>query len=498
MNSASLKQIAFVFIGMFVLDVLLFSSLRADISLPKIFTDHMVLQQNSNVRISGTAEPAQKLSVKFADKELKTTADVKGNWSVIMPTPAAGGPYIMEVVAEAGEPKIVFSDILVGEVWLCAGHNMELPVSKSLNAETEVDLSKNFPKIRLFRIDDSASAVPLPDFAKVDPWRVCSPDAVKDFSATAYFFGRELSKGLKEDVPIGLIDASWDWTTAESWCSRGAMDKVKSLAPLLQYWDESEKLPTDKNRPGNLYNGMIAPMVDFPVRGVIWYQGEANHGRGHQYATLMPTLIKDWRRAFRNEKLPFYFVQLAPYRYEGKSPDGLAELWDAQLKTVKAVPNTAMVVTTDIGNLQEIHPKNKQEVGRRLSLIALSKLYDKQRKEPEKELIASGPLYESMSTNADRIRILFNHADGLKVRTEGEEPSCFLICGKDKKFVPATAKIVGEAIDVSSSEVKNPIAVRYCWNDSVQPNLVNRVGLPASPFRTDDFPLESVEQDVGF
>ncbi|MDG1873734.1 MAG: sialate O-acetylesterase [Mariniblastus sp.] len=498
MNSATLKQFGFVFFGMFVLDVLFSSSLRADIVLPKIFTDHMVLQQNSNVRISGTAEPAQKLLVKFASKEMKATADDKGAWAVMMPTPAAGGPYELEVVAEAGQPKIVFSDILVGEVWLCAGHNMELPVSSSLNAKTEIELSKNFPKIRLFKVDHSASVVPLADFAKVDPWRICSPDAVKDFSATAYFFGRELSKGLEENVPIGLIDISWDWAPAESWCSREAMDKVESLAPLLRHWDESDKPPTDKKRPGNLFNGMVAPMAGFPVRGVTWYQGEANHGRGHQYATLLPTLIGDWRKTLGNPELPFYFVQLAPYRYKGKSTDGLAELWDAQFKTVKTVPHTAMVVTTDIGDLEEIYPKNKQEVGRRLSLAALSKVYAKKRKNRDKKLIASGPLFESMSTNKNRIRLLFAHAKGLRVRNQGDPPNCFLICGKDKTFFPATAKIDGEAIEVSSPKVTDPIAVRYCWNDSVQPNLVNQAGLPASPFRTDDFPLESVGQDIGF
>ena len=182
---------------------------------------------------------------------------------------------------------------------------------------------------------------------------------------------------------------------------------------MLKHWDENDALPTDKNRPGNLYNGMIAPMAGFPIRGVIWYQGEANHGRGHQYATLFPTLISDWRKTFGNEKLPFYFVQLASYRYEGESPQALPEIWDAQLKTLKSVPHTSMVVTTDIGDIEEIHPKNKQEVGRRLSLVALSDCYRDAEAEPADQVVGSGPIYSSMSIEKEQINILFEHSQGL-------------------------------------------------------------------------------------
>lgn len=466
----------------------------ADITLPQLFSDHMVLQRNSKIKVWGTAEPAQKLVIKFDKQEVKATANAKGEWFTFITTAAAGGPYELEIAAEAGEPKVVFSDVMVGEVWLCSGHNMEWPVSKALNSETEIELSRNFPSIRLFSVGNHASVLPLDNFTKVEPWRVCAPESVKDFSATAYFFGRELSKGIK-DIPIGLIDSSMEFSVCEAWCSRKSLDKVESLAPLLKHWDESEKPPTDENRPSILFNGMIAPLKSFPIRGVIWYQGEANHGRGHQYATLLPTLITDWRNTFSDPKMPFYLVQLAPHRYEGESPEGLPELWDAQLKTTKADPNTELVVTTDIGDLKELHPKNKQEVGRRLSLVALSNLYKNEMGEAAGEIVASGPIYESKSTNENRIRIVFKEAKGLKLINEDKSLTNFQICGEDGVFVQAEAKIDGEAVEVRSDKVKNPVHVRYCWSDSIEPNLVNGEGLPASPFRTDDFPLDSADRD---
>ena len=496
----TLRQIGFVSIAVVFSAIGWGPALRGDISLSKIFTDHMVLQQESTVKVTGTAEPRQKLAIKFADQVSKVTANAQGDWVATIKTPAAGGPFELEVAAEEGEPKVVLSNVMVGEVWVCAGHNMEWPVAKSLNPETEIELSKNFPQLRLFSIDHSASAVPLPDFSKVNPWRVCSPETVSEFSATAYFFGRELSKGLKQEeqpieTPIGLIDCSWEWTACEAWASRSSMDAVESLGPMLKHWDENDALPTDKNRPGNLYNGMIAPMAGFPIRGVIWYQGEANHGRGHQYATLFPTLISDWRKTFGNEKLPFYFVQLASYRYEGESPQALPEIWDAQLKTLKSVPHTSMVVTTDIGDIEEIHPKNKQEVGRRLSLVALSDCYRDAEAEPADQVVGSGPIYSSMSIEKEQINILFEHSQGLCLRNKDEGLDCFLICGEDRKFYPAQAVLDGESVQVSSDKVANPVAVRFVWDDSAKPNLINGAGLPASPFRTDDFQLLSRDRE---
>jgi sialate O-acetylesterase len=369
-----------------------------------------------------------------------------------------------------------------------------MKVSEALNAKTEIDLSKNYQNLRLFTVDQFASAQPLNDFTKVTSWSVCSPETVKDFSATAYFFGREVSKELK-DVKIGLVDASWGGTVCEAWASRAAMEKVTALAPLLKHSDENDE-PTSPNRAANLYNGMIAPMTDFPIRGVIWYQGEANNGRGAQYATLFPTLIADWRQQFGSDDLPFYFVQLAPYRYKLESPESLAELRDAQLNTLKTVSRTGMVVTTDLGDVEEIDPKNKQSVGRRLALIALADVYKDCLAADKRDFFYSGPIFQSAEKGEHCIWITFEHAEGgLRTRNDEQTLTGFTICGKDGKFVPAVAKIVGEKVQVSSPEIEDPTEVRFAWNDTAQPNLVNQGLLPASPFRTDEFPLESEGRD---
>ena len=474
------------------------STLRADISLPKIFSDHMVLQQNTSAPVWGTAEPAQKLVVTFNDIQVKIQADAGGRWSTLIKTPGAGGPFQLEIAAESGEPKVVFTDVLVGEVWVCSGQsNMEWPMTKVLNPETEIDMSKNFPNLRLFTVANNASPQPLEDFANVTPWSVCGPDSVKSFSGVAYFFGRELSKEL-DNIPIGLINSSWGGTRCEAWTARSALDEVELLAPLLRHWDENDE-PTSQHRPANLFNAMIAPMTKFKIRGVIWYQGESNNGRGYQYATLFPTMIKNWRNAFNSGEFPVYFVQLAPFRYTDNPPGDLPEVWDAQLKTLNSVPNTGMVVTTDLGNISDIHPKNKQAVGRRLARIALAETYNHLLPDDKKNIVDSGPIYESISTNGDRIRLTFKHvAAGLRNQDPNQDPdqelTCFTICGEDRKFYPAVASIEGDTVVVSSPEVKNPIAVRFGWTDTSQPNLFNSEGLPASPFRTDDFPLESANR----
>lgn len=455
----------------------------------------MVLQRSSTVKVWGTAESNQQLNVKFNEQIAKVTANAKGDWFTTIKTPDSGGPFELEVAAVEGEPKVIFSDIMVGEVWLCSGGlNMRADVTNVLNSENEIELSKNFQQIRLFRVESNPSSQPLDDFSKVVPWSVCSPDSVKNFSATAYFFGRELSKEL-EGVPIGLIDASCAGSTCEAWCERAAMDGVESLGPMLNHWDDNDEL-TNPNRPGNLFNGMIAPLTGFPIRGVVWYQGESNNGRGAQYRVLLPTLISNWRSAFMNKEMRFYFVQPAPFRYQSLSPEGLPEIWDSQLRTVKEVANTGMVVTTDIGALEELQPKNKQEVGRRLSLIALADVYRDQLSKDRAEIEPSGPLFDSMSPTENGVRIAFKHvAGGLKIREGDDELTGFTICGSDEKFVPASAVIVGDTIEVSSPDVANPVAVRFGWQDSNQPNLTNTEGLPASPFRTDDFTLQSSGQD---
>lgn len=491
MNLKTLKQIGFVFIGV-ALGLGWSQCSLGDISLPKIFSDHMVLQRNSRVKIWGTAEPGQKLVIRFAGKEIKVTAKDNGDWVGYLQTLNADGPYELEIVAQNDELKVMFSDVWVGEVWVCSGQsNMELSVSNSLNATTEIERSKQYPMLRLFTVGKCASPQPQEDFAKVDAWNVCSPETVKDFSAVAYYFGREMSKELK-DIRIGLIDASTlEGSVCEAWVSRKSMDKIPELAEMLKNSDESHP-PGSANRPASLFNGMVSPMTGFRIRGVIWYQGEANIGRGAQLQTLFPALISDWREAFGSKDMPFFFVQLAPFRYKNNSPEDLAEVWDAQLKTLKSVPHTGMVVTTDIGNVNEFKPKNKQAVGRRLALIALANVYKDQLPEDKQKIVFSGPIFDAMSIHENQIRLTFKHANGgLGIRNDEPELTCFTICGKDRKFHPAVAKIDGNFIEVSSPEVAEPVAVRFGWDDCATPNLTNAHDFPASPFRTDDFPLLS-------
>ena len=467
----------------------------SDILLPKVFCDHMVLQRNSRVPIFGTANPDQALTLTFQDQKILVTANSKGDWSTEFVTGEAGGPYEIMIVATDEDAKIVVNDVLVGDVWLCSGQsNMSRPVSTAMNAETEIEQSKSYPNLRLFRVEANVAAIPEREFAKVVPWQVCSPEPVKDFSATGYFFGRELVSRI-ENVPVGLISSAVAGTPCEAWLSRDKMDGVDSLKPLLEHWDQSEEV-NSAHRPGNLFNGMIAPLSKFPIRGVIWYQGEANVGRAAQYRQLFPLLIDDWRQMFGQDQLPVYFAQLAPFRYQAFGPESLPELWEAQLQTLKTVPYTGMAVLTDVGDLEDIHPENKQEAGRRLALLALGQTYAGELGAQEMAADSFGPIFETASVENGRFRIKFDGCQsGLSVAKDSETLAGFTICGADKKFVPAIATIEGDTVEVYSADIANPEAVRYGWDVESAMTLVNGVGLPASPFRTDDFPVASPTAD---
>ena len=253
----------------------------------------------------------------------------------------------------------------------------------------------------------------------------------------------------------------------------------------MNHWDKraakDAKAKDSRGRPANLYNAMLAPIVPYGIAGVIWYQGEANIRRAHQYQTLFPLMIEDWRQAWGQGLFPFGFVQISPYRYDNADPTNCAELWEAQLTTLKTVPNVGMVVTMDIGNVKNIHPKNKQDIGRRLALWALAKAYGK------RDIVYSGPIYESMTIEGDKIRLRFGHVDGGLATRNGKSPAHFTIAGADRKFHPAKVKFDGDTIVVESEEVSKPVAVRYAWRDDAEPNLMNKSGLPASPFRTDNW-----------
>ena len=467
----------------------------ADITLPKFFSDHMVLQQESPFPVWGTAEPNQALVIRFNGTETKAVAGDDGKFSVSINTPTAGGPYSLEVEDQNQTNKVVLTDVMVGDVWLCAGQtNMGLPVSEALNAETEIAQSKKHTTIRLFSLEKIAATQRAEDVTTLLPWANCSPESVKDFSAVAYFFGRELGKSL-DKTPIGLIDASVDGSTCEAWCSQQSLEADTSLAPLLSHWKENDD-PEAPNRPGSLFNGMIAPLSVYPVKGIVWYQGETNVGRGKQYGNLLKSLIGDWRQHFSNAALPFYFVQIAPFRYSNFSSEALPELWDAQLQTLKTVRGTAMVPTMDVGIADQMFPKNKQVIGRRLAKLALAKTYQKVETEApaEKPAPVTGPIYEAIAYREGKIRVTFREV-GSGLKFIGEPPhGSFTICGPDEVFHPAVATLIGPAsVELTSDQVQAPKAVRYCWDDSAKPSLANSADLPAFPFRTDSLELKSEE-----
>jgi len=448
------------------------SAVQADVRLPKIFGNHMVVQQQMPVKVWGWAEPGERVEVSLAGQTRAASADASGKWLVTLEPLPAGGPH--KLIVQANN-RIELEDVLVGEVWIGSGQsNMQWPVRRSMNAEEEI-ANARWPKIRLFTVARRIAETPQEDCE--GEWLICSPETVGEFSAVLYFFGRKLHQEL--GVPVGLINSSWGGTVAEAWTSREALEGDEDFRPILERGAKFD--PKIPNQPAVLFNGMIHPLLNFAIRGVVWYQGESNCARAEQYQKLFPTLIQDWRKRWGLGDFPFYFVQLAPFRYRNADPRNAAELREAQRLTLR-LPNTGMVVTTDIGDVNDIHPTNKQEVGRRLALWALAKTYGKT------DLVYSGPLYREAKIEGNKIRIFFDHVDGGLV-VKGEELTHFQIAGADGEFKPAKAVIDGETVVVWNEEVANPVAVRFGWSDDAEPNLFNAAGLPASPFRTDNFPL---------
>ncbi len=460
----------------------------ADIRLPAVFSDKMVLQQGDDVRVWGEAEPGEQLAITLGDSSSAATADESGKWATSIAAPPAGGPY--ELAISGKEARVVFTDVLVGEVWLCSGQsNMNWPVDQSTELANKVEKDKFLSglvnsRIRLLTVPQHSVDEPATNFSEAAVWKESSPGEIAEFSGTAYHFARALAESSSlADVPIGLIDASWGGTPGEAWVSREALEAREALAPLLAHWDENTD-QRSQHRPGNLFNGMIAPLIPYSIRGTIWYQGEANVGRADQYAVILKTLIEDWRARFGKGDFPFFLVQLAPYRYTDEDPAALPELWDAQQRAL-TLPNVAIATTCDIGNPADIHPKNKIVVGERLAAIARNLTYG------DKSVAWSGPRMERMGRidGSGQIAIEFSHAEGL--HTTSTAPTGFLIAGKDEKFVSATARIEDEHIVVWSNEVPDPVAVRYLWTDTSQGDLFNAAGLPAAPFRTDNYDLQS-------
>jgi sialate O-acetylesterase len=429
----------------------------------------MVLQEGANLPIWGWAETGETVTVSIAGQIVSAQAGDDGRWQVTLGKLAAtpeSTPLVMTIKGSLGD-SITLENVLVGEVWLCSGQsNMEMGVGAAKNGQAEV-AAANHPGIRLFWVSKERARQPANDVAAA--WAVCRPTIVGSggfdgFSAAGYFFGRDLHKELK--VPVGLIFAAWSGTPAEEWTSKKALKAEPSLKSLVGQYEVS-----------TLYNGMIAPLIPFAIRGAIWYQGEANVGRGAQYQVLLPTLIRNWRSDWAQGDFPFGVVQIAPFFYGG---DGTAEaeIWEAQLKTTQTVPNTGIALTMDIGDLNEIHPKNKQDVGHRLALWALAKTYNR-------PIVYSGPIYKSMTIEGEKIRIAFDHVGSGLVSRDGKPLTEFMVAGTDKNFLPAVAEIDGPTVVVVNDAVTDPVAVRFAFSGVAQPNLANKNGLPAAPFRAD-------------
>jgi sialate O-acetylesterase len=445
------------------------SSASAEIKLPAVIGSDMVLQQGASLPIWGWAEEGETVTVSIARQAVSGKAGDDGRWQVTLgkldATPN-DKPLEMTIKDSSGD-SIRLKNVLVGEVWVCSGQsNMEMGVGAAKDGQAEI-AAANHPGIRLFWVPKVRAREPAQDVAA--DWAVCSPKALGSggwggFSAVSYFFGRDLHKELK--VPVGLIFSAWSGTTAEEWTSRKALAAEPSLKSMVGQYEVS-----------SLYNGMIAPLIPFAIRGAVWYQGEANVGRGAQYQVLLPTMIRNWRNDWTAGDFPFGIVQIAPFFYGG---DGTAEaeVWEAQLKTVQSVPNTGIALTMDIGDLNEIHPEDKQDVGHRLALWALAKVHNR-------PIIYSGPIYKSMAIEGERVRIAFDHVGAGLVSRDGKALTEFMIAGADKKFLRATAEIDGQTVIVVSDAVTNPVAVRFAFGGTAQPNLANKEGLPAAPFRTD-------------
>jgi sialate O-acetylesterase len=481
----------------------------ADVRVSNLFNNDMVFQRNMPLKIWGSATPGEKVNVQLGVDKGSATADELGNWMVTLPPLKEGKDLKLTI---AGKNTLTFTDIVMGEVWLCSGQsNMDLVLWESQGGR-EATPKADYPDIRVIHQPRRLSGVPLRNAE--EGWRICSPKTAGSFSAVAFHFAHELQ--LKLNVPVGLIVAPVGGTAIEPWLApagygldaslknevgtlaqanavfakgysaaldqmkiflpkaKAALAEGKPLPPIPEYHH-----PLDGSDMSGLYRGMIAPFVPFTIRGVVWYQGESNMGAGMKYFDRMKALIGGWRAEWKQSDLPFYYVQLASYIYDKNKPTELPEMWEAQTAAL-AIPNTGMVVITDVSTPNNIHPPNKQPVGYRLALLALAKTYG------QKNLVYSGPLYKSMKVEGSKIQIQFDHCGGGLVSRDGKPLDWFTISGDGTHFVPAKADVVGQTVVVSSDTIDKPVAVRFAWDQTAQPNLMNKEGLPASSFRTNN------------
>jgi sialate O-acetylesterase len=487
---------------------------RADVRLAPLFSDHAVLQQGVAVPVWGWADPGEEVTVSVAGQVRKAKAGPDGAWRVTLD---ALRPGVTLTLTATGKNTLVIQDVLVGEVWLGSGQsNMAMTVNRCKDYEQE-QAAAGLPQIRMFTVERVVGKTPQAECKGA--WVICASNTVGGFSATAYFFGRDLHRKL--GVPVGLINSSWGGTPVEAWTSADALAAVPALKPVCDLWvartanpwDEAKamagyekqvaawrvnvkkakaenkpsprapKKPVDprldSHYPANLYNGMIAPLVPYAIKGAVWYQGESNANdlTAELYGTQLKALILDWRSRWGCE-LPFAWVQLPNFRSSDRNWPLVRE---GMFQTL-SVPKTGMAITMDIGETADIHPKNKQEVGRRLAFWALGAVYG------QKVASICGPLLASHTVKGGEVVCAFTHADGGLV-AKGGELKGFVIAGADQSWKPAAARISGDAVVVSSPEVAAPVAVRYAWAADPACSLCNGAGLPASPFRTDTFAM---------
>ncbi|PYM16018.1 MAG: sialate O-acetylesterase [Verrucomicrobia bacterium] len=484
---------------------------RAEVKLPGLFSDGMVLQQGVRAPIWGWADAGEEVTVSFRGKKASATAS-DGKWRVKLPVQKAGGPDTLIV---EGKNRIELKNVLVGEVWICSGQsNMEFPLSHSFESENDIANSAN-PNLRLFPVPKLKANEPVDDVRA--RWQECNPDTVTNFSAVAYYFGRDLQKA--REVPVGLIHTSWGGSPAEVWMSEKVLESNPEYknaileaygAALKNYQDALERFKREEAdlksqekdagrkppsppfwKPAELYNGMIAPLAPYAIKGAIWYQGESNAGRAWQYRRLFPDMIRNWRHDWGQGDFAFLAVQLAPWdRNKKRNIDQItatpvdsdwAELREAQLLASRVLPKVGLAVITDVGDKDDIHPTKKAPVGGRLALLARNIAYGE-------KVECCGPRYRQMRVKGNQVILDFDHVGG-GLESRGGRLRGFAVCGPDKRFVWADANVDDGKVIVSSPQVGKPVAVRYGWADYPVVNLFSREGLPASPFRTDDFPL---------
>lgn len=504
-----MKRMLTAVLAVFLLTTLPLASVQAEIRTSAIFGNSMVLQRDQPIHVWGWANAGQAVEVDLAGHSANAKCDDQGRFDVMLDALPAGGPHNMTI--KSGGETVTYGDVLIGEVWVCSGQsNMGWSVGQSNDADLEA-LSANYPKLRLISVPQVGTQEPQDSFK--GQWEACTPQSVPNFSGVGYFFGRQIHQTL--GVPVGLIDNAWGGSAAEAWVDRDRLANAGSFDDLLAKWEQTEqtydhekamasyearlkKWQADRkgnrpraprnvlagqHRPANLYNGVLNPIMGYTIRGTIWYQGESNAGRAYQYRELFPMMISAWREDWKQGDFPFYWVQLADFKTEQQSPgpSDWAELREAQTMTLSKLPNTGEAVILNLGEASDIHPKNKQDVAKRLARWALAKDYGY-------DIPYRSPTFKSMTIKGNQAELTFDFVGSGLDTFDVNTPIGFTIAGEDEVFVPATTKIVGkDTLVVSAGDVETPVAVRYAWADNPVCNVQSREGLPMTPFRTDQW-----------